>query len=84
MVAHGAYRPAPGRRFRLSGTTDNPLIDANHVRNAIARFDEVEGVTDLDRDHVWDRITAAVSQFGIAIHEQGWRDLLEARIKHQR
>ena len=27
-----------------------PLTDARHVRNASARFDQVEGVSDADRD----------------------------------
>ena len=73
----------PADDFAFPEQRKEPLIDANHVRNAIARFDQVEGVTDLDRDHAWDRITAAAGQFGIAINEQGWRDLFEARIEHQ-
>ena len=27
-----------------------------HVRNAVARFDQVEGVTDTERDEAWRRI----------------------------
>jgi hypothetical protein len=27
-----------------------PLTDASHVRNALARFDQVEGISDADRD----------------------------------
>lgn len=30
-----------------------PLTDAPHVRNAVARFNQVEGVRDLDRDLTW-------------------------------
>jgi hypothetical protein len=33
-----------------------PLTDARHVRNAIARFDQVEGDSDAERDEAWRRI----------------------------
>ena len=33
-----------------------PLNDAEHVRNAMARFDQVEGVSDEERDEAWSRI----------------------------
>src|SRR5690349_21690036 len=36
-----------------------PLNDADHVRNAMARFDQVEGVSDDDRDEAWKRIKSA-------------------------
>lgn len=52
-----------------------PLEDASHVRNAIARFDQVEGVTDDERDLAWDRIKAAAKRHGIEMHETTWRDL---------
>src|SRR5436853_119636 len=32
-----------------------PITDAKHVRNAIARFSQVEDVTDADRDRAWRR-----------------------------
>lgn len=51
------------------------LEDASHVRNAIARFDQVEGVGDAERDRAWDRIKAAAKVHGIEIHEATWRDL---------
>jgi hypothetical protein len=45
------------------------------VRNAIARFDQVEGVTDEERDQAWKRILAAAGKFGVHVSEQDWRDL---------
>ena len=36
-----------------------PLEDAAHVRNAIARFDQVKDVTDAERDAAWKRIKSA-------------------------
>ena len=52
-----------------------PLEEASHVRNAIARFYQVEGVSDDERDIAWRRIEAAAKLHGIEIHEASWRDL---------
>jgi hypothetical protein len=45
------------------------------VRNAIARFDQVEGVTDAERDQAWKRIQAAAKRYGVEISETSWREL---------
>jgi len=52
-----------------------PLNDACHVRNAVARFDQVEGVTDAERDEAWKRIKAAPRNYGVEIEAEGWREL---------
>lgn len=52
-----------------------PLEDAAHVRNAIARFDQVEGVTDAERDVAWRRILAAAKRHGVEVSETSWREL---------
>ena len=52
-----------------------PIDDASHVRNAIARFDQVEGVSDKERDEAWDRIKKAAKKFGVEVHEKSWREL---------
>ncbi|MFL6736315.1 MAG: DUF6582 domain-containing protein [Sphingomonas sp.] len=52
-----------------------PLNDAAHVRNAIARFDQVEGVSDDDRDDAWKRIKSAAEKFGVEVHEKSWHEL---------
>ena len=54
-----------------------PLTDAKHVRNAIARFDQVEGVTDAERDKAWKRITAAAKKYDVEVSESSWRDLFK-------
>ena len=36
-----------------------PLNNASHVRNAVARFNQVEGVSDSERDAAWKRIEKA-------------------------
>lgn len=52
-----------------------PIEDASHVRNAIARFDQVEGVSDEERDEAWGRIKAAAKKYGVDVHEKSWREL---------
>jgi hypothetical protein len=62
-------------RFAFPKERKEPLNDAAHVRNAVARFDQVEGVTDAERDEAWRRITAAARRFGVDIEADGWREL---------
>jgi hypothetical protein len=52
-----------------------PIENASHVRAAMARFDQVEGVSDHERDEAWDRIKKAAKKFGIDVHEKSWREL---------
>ena len=56
-------------------SSKEPLIDAQHVRSAIARFDQVEGVTDAERDAAWQRILDAAQRFGVEVSEADWREL---------
>jgi len=52
-----------------------PINDAHHVRNAIARFDQVEGVSDKDKDEAWERIKKAAKKHGVEVHEKSWHEL---------
>jgi hypothetical protein len=63
--------------FAFTKERKEPIHDAAHVRNAIARFDQVEGVSDAERDQAWRRITAAAKQFGVDVSEDNWRDLFK-------
>jgi hypothetical protein len=56
-----------------------PLNDADHVRNAMARFDQVEGVSDSERDEAWKRIKAAAKKFGVEVREKSWHELGEKK-----
>jgi len=55
----------PESHFAFPKEEKEPLNDAAHVRNAIARFDQVKGVTDAERDAAWKRITKAAKKFGV-------------------
>jgi len=61
--------------FAFPKERKEPLTDARHVRNAIARFDQVEGVSDAERDEAWQRIMAAAKRYGVEVSESGWREL---------
>ena len=63
------------RQFAFPKQRKEPLEDASHVRNAIARFDQVKDVTDHERDEAWARIRAAAKKFDVALNESDWREL---------
>jgi hypothetical protein len=63
--------------FAFPDERKEPLTDAAHVRNAIARFDQVEGVSDAERDRAWKRIGKAADKFGVEVSERDWRELFE-------
>jgi hypothetical protein len=63
--------------FAFPRERKEPLNDARHVRNAIARFDQVEGVSDSERDAAWRRIRAAARKFGVEVEARGWRQLMK-------
>ena len=63
------------KEFAFPKERKEPLTDARHVRNAIARFNQVEGVTDAERDQAWKRILAAAKRYDVDVSESSWRDL---------
>ena len=60
----------PASVYAFPEQRKEPLTDARHVQNALARFDQVQGVSDADRD------LAFVSAPGSSPHrtrgEQPW------------
>jgi hypothetical protein len=65
----------PEDEFAFPRERKEPLSDARHVRNAIARFDQVEGVSDAERDEAWKRILRAAKRYDVEVSERSWRDL---------
>jgi hypothetical protein len=61
--------------FAFPKERKEPLTDARHVRNAIARFSQVEGVSDSERDRAWQRICTAAKRYDVEVSESSWRDL---------
>ena len=69
----------PSREFAFPKQRKEPLEDARHVRNAVARLDQVKDVTDAERDEAWMRIEAAAKRFSVDLHERSWRKLGKPR-----
>jgi hypothetical protein len=67
----------PDSSYAFPAERKEPLTDAKHVRNAVARFDQVEGVTDAERDKAWRRILAAAKKFDVEVSAQDWRELFK-------
>ena len=67
----------PARDFAFTKERKEPLTDAKHVRNAIARFDQVEGVTDAERDKAWQKILKAAKRYDVEVSESDWRDMIK-------
>jgi hypothetical protein len=65
----------PKEKFAFPKERKEPINDASHVRNAVARFAQVQGVTNSERDAAWRRIRQAARKHGVDIEERGWREL---------
>jgi hypothetical protein len=65
----------PEAVFAFPKQRKEPLTDAGHVKNALARFDQVTGVSDEDRDLAFANIKKAAQHYGVDVEESNWRDL---------
>jgi hypothetical protein len=65
----------PDKDFAFPAQRKEPLVDASHVRSALARFNQVEGVTDAERDAAFRRIQKAAKKHDVELHEKDWREL---------
>ena len=61
--------------FAFPKQRKEPLTDAEHVRNALARFDQVEDVSDADRDLAFANIRKAAKHYHVEVDETDWHDL---------
>jgi hypothetical protein len=65
----------PDSVFAFPKQRKEPLTDARHVRNAVARFDQVTGVSDAVRASAFANIKKAAKDYGINLSETSWHDL---------
>ena len=56
-------------KFAFPKQRKEPLENAAHVRNAAARFNQVEGVTEAERRAAWKRIESAAKRFGVELKQ---------------
>lgn len=61
--------------FAFPKKRKEPLENAAHVRNAIARFNQVKDVSDDERDAAWSRIKAAEKKFDVEVSETSWGEI---------
>jgi hypothetical protein len=65
----------PDSVFAFPKERKEPLTDASHVRNALARFDQLEGVSDAERASAFANIKRAAEHYGVDVSETSWKDL---------
>jgi hypothetical protein len=65
----------PDSVFAFPNERKEPLTDAEHVRNAVARFDQVTGVTDEERALAFANIEKAAAYYGVNLSETSWQQL---------
>jgi hypothetical protein len=70
-----AKNKLPDSAYAFAKARKEPLTDAKHVRNAIARFDQVQDVTDAERDEAFANIRAAAKHYGVDLTEKSWHEL---------
>jgi len=61
--------------YALPKQRKEPLTDAQHVRNAVARFDQVMDVSDSDRALAFANIKKAAKHYDVNLAETSWHDL---------
>jgi hypothetical protein len=65
----------PDTVFAFPKQRKEPLTDAQHVRNAVARFDQVIDVSDHDRALAFANIEKAARHYGVDLSETNWHQL---------
>lgn len=65
----------PDNVFAYPEQRKEPMTNAAHVRNALARFNQVEGVSDAQRASAFANIKKAAAHFGVEVSEKEWQDL---------
>jgi hypothetical protein len=65
----------PDSVFAFSHQRKEPVTDARHVRNAIARFDRVIDASDQERDLAFANIKKAADYYAVEMTESSWREL---------
>ena len=65
----------PDSVFAFPKQRKEPLTDASHVRNAIARFDQTIDVSDHERELAFANIKKAAQHYGVDMTETDWTQL---------
>ncbi len=79
-MAHGRLSTTdkallPDTAFAFPRARKEPMTDATHVRDAMARFNQVEDVTNAERDLAFSNLQEAALHFDIQMKETNWHQL---------
>ncbi len=74
-LAAGDRNNLPDSVYAFPTKRKEPLTDASHVRNAIARFDQTQCVSDTEREQAFANIRAAAKHYSVEMTETRWQDL---------
>ena len=69
----------PDKTFAFAEKRKEPLENASHGRNALARFNQVKGVNDEERKEAFARIKKAAKKFGVEVNEKDWKELADKK-----
>ena len=69
----------PSKTFAFTEKRKEPLENAAHVRNALARFNQVKDVTDEERKEAFANIKKAAKKFDVEVSEKNWKELVDKK-----
>jgi uncharacterized protein DUF6582 len=75
-IPDAARSELPASAFAFPAERKEPLVDAAHVRSAVARFAQVQGVSEGERAQAFANIKAAAAYFGVTVGAKSWHDLV--------
>ena len=70
-----AQSDLPDTVYAFPNQRKEPLTDAQHVRNAVARFNQVVDVSDADRELAFANIKEAAKYYKVDLSERSWREI---------
>ena len=73
----------PATAFAFPRARKEPMTDAAHVRDAMARFNQVGGVTNAERDVAFANLQKAASHFDIQMKETDWHQFGSQHVHHE-
>jgi hypothetical protein len=74
-----AANKLPDSAFAFPKKRKEPMTDASHVRNALARFNQVEDVTEAERDQAFANIKKAAKHFDVEVTEESRHELTTSK-----
>jgi hypothetical protein len=70
-----AQSDLPDSVYAFPKKRKEPLTDARHVRNAVARFDQVIDVSEAEREQAFKNIEKAAKYYDVDLSETSWHEL---------